>query len=89
MLPAMAKIDAPLRQKLTQMPQAEVRLIVRVRGDLNACADEAAARGLQVTRKLKLLPALAIRGRAQVCLGLLDEPWVTRIEADRPVKAMS
>jgi hypothetical protein len=84
----MAKIDQPLERKLARAPQAEARLIVRIHGDVDFCAERAASRGLQVTRKLKLLPALAIRGPAQICLSLLGEPWVVRIEEDRPVKAM-
>ncbi len=85
---AAGKLDPQLRARLQARPDAPVGLIVRVSGDLEQRADEAARRGLAVCRRLRLIGALALRATGRQALDLAGEPWVLRIEEDREVRAL-
>jgi len=83
-----SKIAPDLLRRMETEPDAEVRLIVRVDGDPAPAADRLAGGPVRVLRTFTLVPGLAVVGKAADCLRLLDEPWVSRMEEDRPVRAM-
>jgi len=84
----MTKIMPDLLRRMKADPDAQVRLIVRVDGDPAPAAERLAGGPVRVLRTLTLVPSLAVAGKARDCLRLLDEPWVDRVEEDRPVQAM-
>ncbi len=81
------KVDPELVKRLRSAPGASHRLIVGVRGDLDTRAAEVGARGVAVHLKLALIGALAIEATGSQALALSAEPWVSRIELDREVRA--
>lgn len=83
----MAKIKTDLLAKLHKNPGSSVRLIIRTRGDPDENIRRLQERGLQVARRLQLIRALAVQGKASAGLSLLEEDWVVEIEEDRPVKS--
>lgn len=82
------KLSSELRTRLQAQPEAEVALIVRVSGDLDRRAEALARRGLTVSRRLRLIAALALRTTGAQALALAAEPWVLRVEVDREVRAL-
>ena len=83
----MDRIDAELRERLAAAPDDVVHLIVRTDGDPTPHLPRLADVGLRVERRFRLLPGVAASGRARAALLLAREPWVLRIELDRPVTA--
>ena len=81
----MGKIDLGLLARLRDHPDAAVRLIIRVRGDLPKAAAQLSARGLTVSRTLQLINAVAISGHARDAVALASLSWVQKVEEDRPV----
>ena len=84
----MKKIDDALHQKLVADPDHSVALIVRTQGDPAPHLSRLEQLGLRVGRQFKLLPSVAVSGRAGAALKLLEEDWVEKIEEDRPVRTM-
>ncbi len=84
----MAKIDAELLTRLKGSPDAVVQLIVRATDDPATVADQAQSLGIKVRRQYRLAKYMAVTGRANLCLKLLDEPGVASIEEDREVHTM-
>jgi hypothetical protein len=84
----MAEIKDNLRARLEQDPQARIRLIVRVEGDLDQAGDLLRAQGWQVGRKMTLISGWAVEGSASQVLALAHESWVQSIEEDRVVHTM-
>jgi hypothetical protein len=84
----MGKIDDGLYQKLAAEPDQSVALIVRTAGDPQPHLQRLAELGLDVRRRFKMLPGVAVTGSANAALKLLGEGWVTKIEEDRPVHTM-
>jgi hypothetical protein len=84
----MSKISPDLASRFRAQPDATVHLIVRLADSPADAVDRIRARGLTVRRQFSLIRALAITGPAGVCLSLLDEPWVTRIEEDQEIRTM-
>jgi hypothetical protein len=83
------KADAELRQAWLAQPDQPVNLIVRVRsGDMRALGDELSTLGVDVVRRYRLTRSLSVRCTGSKAVKLLDLPWVERVEADRPVKAL-
>jgi hypothetical protein len=82
------KLQPELKERLLRAPEAPVRLIVGVEGDLGARAEEAGRRGLTVHRRLAIVTALAIEATGRQALDLAGEPWVTWLEEDREVRAL-
>ena len=80
-----SRIAARLARRWRSKPEAPVRAIVRTVADLDEAAAILAQRGLTVTRRYHLLPALAITGAAADVLSLSDEDWITSIEEDQQV----
>lgn len=83
-----ARLDPQLRARLQAAPDVNVRLIVRVDGDLGRRAEELARRGVTVRRRLRLISALAVSATGGQALALSAEPWVRRIEEDLEVRAL-
>ncbi len=84
----MVKIDPSLRRQLEAEPEGSVRLIVRLRDPPRDVMEQVASRGIEVRRRYRLMPAIAIAGPAKACLSLLDEPWVASVEMDHEVHTM-
>ncbi len=82
----MEKVRQELLTKLQANPGTEFRLIVRVRGDLDARAEAVAKKGLKVQRKLKLIAALAVSGLGTKVQTLVKEDWVVSVEEDKTVR---
>jgi hypothetical protein len=84
---AKSRIAARLARRWRGAPQSQVRAIVRTVADLEESATILEQRGLKVTRRYHLLPALAVSGSAEVVLSLAGEDWITSIEEDQQVHA--
>lgn len=84
----MAEMAADLRRACREHPDQPFDLIIRVSGDLAQRSEALAKRGVQVRRKLRLTSALGVRCSGSTALKLARSPWVTRIEADGPVRAL-
>lgn len=82
---AKSRIAARLARRWRSSPQGPVRAIVRTVADLDEAAAILEQRGLKVTRRYLLLPALAISGSAEAVLSLAGEDWITSIEEDQQV----
>jgi len=81
--PAVGKIERAFEDKLRERPEATVRLIVRVAGDVPQAKVRLDALGVTVHRSFALLKAVAATCSAQTALALLREPWVQSVEEDR------
>ena len=84
----MAKIDPKLEQRLHDMPNRVVDLIVRTDGDPTPHLDWLAANDMEVKQQFRLSPGLAVSGPGREALRLLDQDWVVSIEQDEGVRAM-
>lgn len=83
-----AKIDPQLKQALQVERSSTFLLLVRVDQIDNGREKTLQARGVAIRRRLTLLPTYAVTCSGAVGLGLLELPWVQRIEEDRPVYAL-
>ncbi len=86
---AKSRIAARLARRWRASPQAQVRAIVRTVADLDEAAGILELRGLNVTRRYNLLPALAVSGTARDVLSLCDEDWITSVEEDQQVHVVA
>ncbi len=84
----MSKIDPKLEQRLHDMPNRVVDLIVRTDGDPTPHLDWLAANDIEVRQQFKLSPGLAVSCPGRDALKLLDQDWVASVELDEGVKAM-
>jgi hypothetical protein len=82
------KIAPDLLRRMKANPDADVRLIVRVKGDPAPAAEQLDGGALRVLRTFTLVPGLAVAGKARDGLRLLDESWVEHVEEDRQVRVM-
>ena len=83
----MVKIDATIREAWCKHPDEPVDLIIRVVGNMEEHRAALTKRGAKIRRRFRLTRALGVRCSGKTALELLDLPWITRIEPDRPVKA--
>ena len=81
--------ETDLMGKLKADPEAEVNLIVRLKGEMGDGLRRLSTMGLRVRHRFRLTKTVAVTGRAADCLALSDEPWVESIEEDKPVTTMS
>ncbi|HUT15434.1 MAG TPA: hypothetical protein VMY98_04225 [Anaerolineae bacterium] len=81
----MTKIEPRLRTKLQTALLDDVRLIVRVEGEMSAASARLAELGVTVLRSFRLIHAVAVRCSGEQALALLQEPCVRLIEEDRQV----
>ena len=84
----MASIDRATKQAWSGSPRRWVDLIVHVSGDMAERVTELEARGCRVTRTFRLTRTVGVHCTGRMALELLEKPWVTKVEPDRPVKAL-
>lgn len=77
--------EPAIARKLRSMGHQQVRLIVRTEGNPQDHTEEIEKQGLRVGRTFRLIRAVSVEGPASAALGLLDRPWVQRIEEDQEV----
>lgn len=82
------KISPELKRQLQTSPDARVHLILRLADVPADVASRLERRGLKVRRQFRLIKAVAVSGKGRDCLTLLNEPWISRIEADHEVHTM-
>ncbi len=82
---AKSRIAARLARRWRASPQTQVRAIIRTVADIDETAAILEQRGLKVTRRYNLLPALAVTCLADDLLALADEDWISSIEEDQLV----
>jgi hypothetical protein len=83
----MKKIERALLSRLKNGPQDNVRLIVRVNGDMSSAATRLADLGATTLHTFNLTRSVSISCSAETALALTKEPWVRGIEEDRQVFA--
>jgi holo-[acyl-carrier protein] synthase len=81
----MARIDTTFASKLQSQPQEQVRLIVRVAGDMGQANTRLTEMGVITLRSFGLTKAVSVECSAETALTLLKEPWVLSVEEDRQV----
>jgi hypothetical protein len=79
------RIEQAFQAKLEEEPREQVRLIVRVAGDMPEASRRLGELGATVLRSFTLTKALAVACSASTALSILKEPWVQAIEEDRQV----
>lgn len=84
----MTNIAPELLSKLELNPNTTVNLIVRLKDDPSAHIAEVQASGLVVRYTYSLISAIAVQGKAAICLELASKPWVLSIEEDKSVHTM-
>ena len=84
----MIKINSHLKRQLQERPDEMFDLIVRTDGTAEPHLAWCEANDLQVKRQYRLSPGLALCGRGEDALKLLDVDWVISVEPDAPVQAM-
>jgi hypothetical protein len=84
----MANVDADVRSAWRQNPDETVDLILRVSGDMTERTEALAARGVEVKRRFRLTQSIGVRCKAKTALQIARLSWITKIEPDRPVKAL-
>jgi hypothetical protein len=83
------KAGADFIEALKADPQAEVAVIVHVEGSPEQYTAELTDLGLQVGRVFRLTKTVSARGSAHSVLGLLQVPWVQKVELDQTITTMS
>jgi hypothetical protein len=83
----MRKIDRSLLTRLKSYPQDDVRLIVRVTGDIQQAATRLAVLGATILQTFSLTKSVAISCSARTALTVAKQPWVVGMEEDRKVFA--
>jgi hypothetical protein len=84
----MSKIEPSLQHKLEAWKDSPFDLIVRVSGPPEDSRPRLESRGIQVRRQFQLLSALAVNCLGGEALALAEEPWVLKVEEDKPVTTM-
>ena len=75
-------------EQLQKSPQARVAAIIRVTALSPEIEREVEDAGCLVTRRLRLVPSLAVEGPASALLRLAESDWVQRIEPDQAVHTL-
>ena len=83
----MPDIDAALSKALREHPNDVVDLIIHVSGDLGQRVQSLEKRDVEIRRRFRLTGAIGIRCTGRTALSLARSSWVTKIEADGPVRA--
>lgn len=83
-----ATIDPQLKQALQTRRHDEFHLLLLVDQVDTAREQALAAAGVVVRRSMTLTPTFAVTCTGAAGLGLLDLPWIRRVEEDRPVYAL-
>ena len=82
------RIDPQLKSALETDPDATRDLLIRVERADDETQRALEELGLDIRRRLQLVPTFAVSGRGGSVLRLLDRPWVKQIEDDQPVHTM-
>jgi hypothetical protein len=83
----MSKIERSFVTRLRSCPQDNVRLIVRVSGDVSQAAARLADLGATKLQTFRLTNSVALSCSAKTALTLAKQPWVLSMEEDRKVVA--
>jgi hypothetical protein len=83
----MEKITSILEKQLKEAPAEKFDLIVRTTEAPPSHLKWLASEGIEVRRKFRLTPGLAVSCRGRDALRLLDAAWIVSIELDGPVQA--
>jgi hypothetical protein len=84
----MAQVESDVRQSWQENPNRTFDLIIRVNGDVEARAEELAERGVKVKRRFRMTGSISATASGELALKLARVGWITRIECDRPVRAI-
>lgn len=84
----MPDIDAALSKALREHPNDVVDLIIHVSGDPGQRIQALEKRNVEVRRRFRLTGAIGIRCTGRTALSLARSSWITKIEADGPVRAL-
>lgn len=84
----MAQVDGDVRQSWQDNPNRTFDLIIRVNGDVEARAEELTERGVKVKRRFRMTSSISATASGELALKLARVGWITRIECDRPVRAI-
>jgi hypothetical protein len=68
-------------------PTVEVSVIIHVDGPAGRYVSQVVEHGLAVGRVFELTDTISASGTGSTVLGLLEEPWVNRIELDQEIRA--
>lgn len=82
----MAKIDPKLEQRLEDMPNRVVDLIVRTDSDPTPHLEWLAARGIEVRQVFKLSPGVAVSAPGRDARNLVAQDWVVSVELDEAMR---
>jgi hypothetical protein len=83
----MANIDPKLEQRLHDMPNRAVDLIVRTDADPTPHLQWLTDHGFEVKQVFKLSPGAAVSAPGRDALKLLGQDWVVSVEEDAAVRA--
>jgi hypothetical protein len=83
----MATIDSKLEQRLRDMPNRAIDLIVRTASDPTPHLQWLTDHGIEVRQVFKLSPGVAVSAPGRDGLKLLEQDWVVSIEEDAGVRA--
>lgn len=84
----MADLDSQMRQDWRDNPDMDVDIIIHVSDDTAARAEELRLCGAEVT-PFRMTRTIRVRCRGKLAWELSQLPWVTRIEPNRPLRALS
>jgi len=84
----MSKADSRLVQRLREAPDTDFLLILRVSGEVGKAVTALQNESVHVRHMLTLISAVSVRASGVQALGLLDEPWLLRMEEDGIVRAI-
>jgi len=79
------KINTTFQSKVQKHSSENLRLIVRIEGDMSLASARLAEMGATVLRSFTLIKAVSVSCSAETALALLQEPWVQALEEDRKV----
>lgn len=84
----MAKIDPKLEQRLQNMPNRAVDLIVRTDSDPTPHLEWLANHNFEVRQVFRLSPGVAVSAPGRDALKLLAQDWVVSVELDEAMRTM-
>ncbi len=85
---SMSKCSRELLTRMAREPSEDLYLLLRVKeaGQVQRAAIESA--GFVIRHQTTLIPCFAVSGPGLALNALLNEPWLVRVEEDRPVEAL-
>lgn len=86
--PPPTRISPDLAHALEANPDLLFSLLIRVTQVDDSTEQSLLACGVEIRRRVTLIPTFAVMCKGGVALALLDFSWVQHIEADYPVHTM-